>query len=554
MDETQIPINSPNITPTSPIISTTPSKSPLALIIKIIAGVVGVIIVGGGVSLAIRIWDPLWNPFRANPEKVIEKMVTKMKEVKIVHSEMKIELAQKQGAEEVFKLLIVSNSDSDNTDPENPKSAVDFDITIDEFFIAGESRTIDETSYFKIDSLDIPSQSDLEVMLMTFGIDLSEVKNQWIKYDQESYLKSMFGEMYTFEMEEQLRKQKEKQEEMIETIEDILKDKKLYVVKREFPDEKINNVKTYHYLIALNNEEAKKVILESLETFGEEIGAGNFFSASIRPKIIRIKVNMSQMRLAAEIISIDSIGGYSYVDVSCQNEKMKTICDDIKEDAGTEPVIFAATDEYCAYVPLPVDGYYECINTEGGFLTTDIFPETPGYCNGRTFVCPRGITIPKEDIEKIGKKEFPRKLDEFFEKLGEITGEAWIGKKDYYLYKVKGWKEFDLSKFEFDLGRFRDKKEQEKKIITVRFDIENSNFNQPIEIEAPENFIGIEEIISPRSFFQPSLPNEAPRAYPPIKLERLPLKYLYEQPLLKQDSSYSLQASLLRMLSRIFMK
>ncbi|MDP2910359.1 MAG: hypothetical protein Q8N58_01045, partial [bacterium] len=61
-----------NIGPISPIKPKTPFKINKMLIIKIgIAAVVGVLVLTG-VALAARIWDPVWNPFRPEPEEVME--------------------------------------------------------------------------------------------------------------------------------------------------------------------------------------------------------------------------------------------------------------------------------------------------------------------------------------------------------------------------------------------------------------------------------------------------------------------------------------------------
>lgn len=376
MDEIQTPISGSGLSPSVPIKSR-------GLVVKIIVGVVVVAVVGTGISLATRIWDPLWNPFRPAPEEVLEEMLTKMEEVKTLHSEMKINIeATDEIDEELEKeetqISMVFGGDSDVTDPENLKSALGFDFEImgggleEGLSLAGEIRTIGKNSYFKLTTINIPAET--ESLLMMFGVDLDKIEKQWIETDKEA-LESLGGGISRDELSE------EEQEEMMEKIKVFFAEKKIYYVKEELPDGKIGRSKMYHYLLALDKEEIKKILPELFETIMES-------------------------------------------------------------------------------------------------------SEEPGMGFGITFIA--GALA--------GATE--RLLD----KVGEITADFWIGKKDLLLYKVEGEKEIELSKF--------DKTAQGT--ITIKMDIEFSNFNQPVTIEAPENFINLEEIISPMLFLQPGLPGGTP--------------------------------------------
>lgn len=413
MDEVQDLKSEPEMSPTSPFVSVTPSKGPLGLIIKIVLGLIVILVVGTGVLLGTRIWDPLWNPFRPEPERVIDKMGEKMKEVKTLHTDLNLEFDIKNESE--FNIKSKIWADADNSDPKNLKSAsgIDVNLAMEGIQLSLETKQIGEIFYMKLTK--VPVFPLIDLFLTVMGIDLNELKNQWIKFDKESFNQLLGGEYYE-ELTKEQKEEEKKRETMIEEFKKIIENKKLYLVKKELPDEKIDDKKVYHYVVVLNNEEIKKIIPELFKTNVEIFGES------------------------------DSIG-----------------------------------------------------------------------------------------IEE----EFLKEMDEFFEKIGEITVEIWIGKKDNYLYKVKIDKEIDVSKFE----------EKSKGKATIKFDIELSNFNQPATIEAPENFIGIEEIITSLPLFQPGLPGETPGMYPPTRPEGLPSKYPYEQPLLQQDSSYWLQASLLGILS-----
>ena len=100
--------------------------------------------------------------------------------------------------------------------------------------------------------------------------------------------------------------------------------------------------------------------------------------------------------------------------------------------------------------------------------------------------------IPQDQKEKLQEflKEFPQKFDEIYDKIGEITFEVWIGEKDYYLRKIKGEKELDLSKFEQLKGS-----EAEKMKLKISFEVGLSEFNQKKEVVSPEEFKPLEEVL-----------------------------------------------------------
>lgn len=366
-----------------------PKKSGAGFVIKIIAGVVILGVVGVGVSLATRIWDPLWNPFRPSPEKVIEEMTTNMEKVKILHFNWGIDIFASEKDAGEFKVFIGLEGDSDATNSENLKVALDFNIGLaiqtqayaknkeENFSLAITSKTIGEVSYLRLNTIIIPA--DLEPFLLMFDISLDEIKGQWIKIDKEA-LEELGGETYSSQ-----EMSKEEQEKLVKKLKEVFAKRKIYYIKEEMSDEKINGKKVYHYLLALDKEEIKKVIPEMfkiiMESSGQSSGVDEFTSAFV-------------------------IGGLT------------------------------------------------------------------------------------ESINK------------FFEKIGDITAEIWIGKKDKLLYRIKGEKEIDLSKFD----------EKIEGIINIKITSDFSNFNQPVEIEPPENFKSLEEILSQ---FQLPFFNQLPSPSPP---------------------------------------
>lgn len=157
-------------------------------LIKILVLVLVVAVIGAGISLFTHIWDPVWNPFRPSAEVVILKMATKSAEIKTWHSRVDFEVGTSNKTEFAFSGNIEGDVDIENL--ENSKSGANFDIAFSaegmQFNLAGESKTTGRTSYFKLTT--IPALPFLEPMLAMLGIELREFKNQWIKFDKESFL------------------------------------------------------------------------------------------------------------------------------------------------------------------------------------------------------------------------------------------------------------------------------------------------------------------------------------------------------------------------------
>jgi len=365
--------------------------------IIVIIGILIAIGVGAIIGLLYtQIWNPSWNPFRPTPEVVLAEMALKMEGLKTVHSDAEFEIEFKNA--EKLNILVKMSSDGDQTDSQNPRGKGDLDITFSlkemNCPLKMETIAIDETSYFKITTLpdvsdvlklygeeleeygmeDEESESLFSMQTMLLETIFNEIKNQWIKFDQES-LKNIF-EMLGQEYQAPLSK--EEQKELTEKLVNLLKGKKFYQVKEELPDEKIGNQMMYHYLLTLEKEGIKGLIPDMMNTIME---------------------------------------------------------------------------------------YYLADETE---------------------------TLLEEDMKEMFEGKLPRMIDEFFDKAGEIDFEVWIGQKDKYLYRAKLIeKEIDLS----ELGETYD----EEMVLTlgkilISGEINFSKFNQPVIIEAPQEFKTLEGI------------------------------------------------------------
>ncbi len=249
--KTTKPFSGPEFTPT------TPSKKPSAIIIKVIISLIVLGVLGGTGSLFARVWDPLWNPFRLSPEEVIKRMRSEMTEIKSQHSEIKLNFTAEQPGKEKLKFLITADGNLDVKDPDNQKSQARFNITGEvpqqgRFSLGVEVKSVAETFYVK---LNIPPY--LKPYLMMGGIDADKIKDQWIKVEKESLVN-----LPTPYSPIQPQKAETKQKEISMKIRELLQNKSLYYIQKEFSDQKIRGREAYHYVLVLDNERLKEIIPE----------------------------------------------------------------------------------------------------------------------------------------------------------------------------------------------------------------------------------------------------------------------------------------------------
>jgi len=248
-----------------------PAGNNFGLAVKIIIAAIVLAVVSVTVCLAARIWDPLWNPFRPNPERVVEKMFLKMKEVKSLRFESKMAVnADIPGSS--GRVFLKMSGGEDNRDPNNKKAFSNFEITFSSkdagearhkppirLRISIESKALGEDFYLKINEISLPS-----FLEQTAEFDLSSLEKQWIKINQESVagLCRQFGAECDFPDENA-------QKSATARLEELFSESKIYVVKKELADEKINNQKMYHYYAVLNNEEVAKLFGEIMKLSAE---------------------------------------------------------------------------------------------------------------------------------------------------------------------------------------------------------------------------------------------------------------------------------------------
>lgn len=331
------------------------------LTLKVIIAVLVAGIVAAGGALATQTWDPLWNPFRPEPDQVIDKTVESGKKIKTVYSEATLDL-KTEGATEPFSLNLTMEGDSDNSDPKTPKSRMDLEAELGiegvEFSFSLTSRTIGDSAYFKVTEIPAPALPTEQAR---------GLKNQWVKAELKP-------------------EQAEQKKKVMKEIQELFDIKKLVEVEQELADQQLNQSQCYHYLVRLNQEELKEVLVELLESMASE------------------------------------------------------------------------------------------------FSPTELTEQQRQQMRG----------------------EMEEDLDEFFNKVGPIEGEIWIGKKNFFLRRIKTKKEITADQW---------KEIKQGKLV---FDLEMtfSNFNQPVEIKVPEGAKPLKEILGPFG------PSPAPRQ--PVPSEPAP--------------------------------
>lgn len=343
-----------------------PKKSKALMIFIII----GLILIGFfGAVLASRTWDPIWNPFRPSPEKVLARAFLRQNEIKTQSANIFIYADAKTATDDAFSVEIKMESDTDIRDENVLKSSSKFDYKIligpISVPLSGEATIIGEEIYFKLDALPL-------ALFQFFKMSGADVFNNPYIDGLENIFKGIIGKWIRISPKDtgiNFSINTRKQKELSEAINNIIAKYPAFKAKKQFADKEISGNKTYHYLLALDKENLKKLLPEILET----------------------------------------------------------------------------------------------IKNSGMFPMAEKNPSDKG------------------EIEEAMKE-----LDDLLNKTGEITTEIWIGKNDYYIYKIKGEKTIDVSAISD--GR-------EKGVIKIGWDALASDFNQPIEIKAPENSIGIVELI-----------------------------------------------------------
>ena len=226
-------------------------------------------IIGAGVALATRVWDPTWSPFRPAPDAVISKAWNNLKQVKSENFSSRLLLSGKDikshGVGGIFDITMEVNGGADISDPRNKLVSMqakfgasgtdDIGYKYD-LSLSGEIRLIGESLYLKLDNINL---GELWFFLSMFDIDVSKLEGRWIKFDSKGVYSDVIAGQQT-------QSQKD------------IQDKKVYDIK-QLPDNQGSEGKEYHYSISLNRTKLNSAlpdIFNFLQEYINKNSTGNF--------------------------------------------------------------------------------------------------------------------------------------------------------------------------------------------------------------------------------------------------------------------------------------
>jgi hypothetical protein len=209
--------------------------------------------------------------FQNTPEKVLEKMVTRLSEVESFGSqgEIKFEVVG-EATNDLYQssdFLINYDSQIDIKEIENIKLALSF--IADFYGYSGledlseakekmrfglELRNIDKTIYFKLNELP------------NFGIfDLSFLAGGWFKLEVDD-----IAENFGFEKSQELLEGNKLSSSQAEEIRQVFSQAEIFKVTEELAGEKIEGSNTYHYKYSINEDNLRELMIDISEIIQDE--------------------------------------------------------------------------------------------------------------------------------------------------------------------------------------------------------------------------------------------------------------------------------------------
>lgn len=201
--------------------------------------------------------------FLQSPEQIIAKAVGRMAEVRSLEYSGKVtmeiagmgedifQLGQPSLGQQDFRLIIDFAGAVDMLNQDDPRSSTEFRVSADDR--PEESLTLGITTISAATYVIIKEVPDLGFF------DLSSIKNQWIKIDVGT-LERTFG---LTELKDQLKvvkKDGDLSPEQIKQLEGLASEVKIFKNVEKLPDEKIDGLAVYHFRLAIDKNEALRLI------------------------------------------------------------------------------------------------------------------------------------------------------------------------------------------------------------------------------------------------------------------------------------------------------
>ncbi len=301
-----------------------------AALVAVIIAVIVLAVLGAGVSLATRAWDPLWNPFRPEPEEVVDKMISKMAEVETLNMDMSLSGGTESDRVDLDSKISVSAKE------EKAKGDYSFSFTSEKISISGnvEAISLKDEIYIKVNSISLPQ---------SYG-DISEFEGKWVKFSPPGQASQQWN---------------------IEGLESI------YSVKKELKDEKVDKVSSYHYILFLEKDGLKEWIEGLMK---EE--SSNLLTGSLKRQIDKMTEELSALEINVWIGKKDSFLKKVEIEKTFASEEGGGSLEaSIRFSEFNQPLLIEAPKEFLSFEEVMLQ-----LLMEGAFSPMPLEPQSmPGY-------------------------------------------------------------------------------------------------------------------------------------------------------------------------------
>ncbi|MBI2577343.1 MAG: hypothetical protein HYV77_00685 [Candidatus Wildermuthbacteria bacterium] len=236
------------------------TASVIAIAIMVITGFNAVLFAG--------VWDPVWNPFRPDPEKILFQSFWNLSKTKTYQSELSGSISFQSGQDK-GKLSFSTKGPLDQTNKEMQLSAGIIKVDI-EIGRGSEQKTISLEGELKSQGNDVlylkatKVPKEVHEALEDAGLS-NELLDKWIKIDANSLMSRYLDE----EQQKAYAEQAKLQKELMEKLTKLISDPKFYDIVKTHPNEEIKGVSAYHYTVDFKSRafanEALPIILDTVK-------------------------------------------------------------------------------------------------------------------------------------------------------------------------------------------------------------------------------------------------------------------------------------------------
>ncbi|MCH7552145.1 hypothetical protein IIB49_02030 [Patescibacteria group bacterium] len=217
-----------------------------------------------------RLWDPLWNPFRPSPEKILLQAFENSTTIESAKTDIRIDIDFEQEGRKLFEATITVSGSNQTVDGaqrgmgsiEGKLHQEGTDITFEAAY-----RVVDDKIYINVITFPV-----FYIQAFT-GIDdlaLEKLRNQWIEFET----KNLFPDKTNLEREEKLEKTIQN---LQKNAKELLEEEELLTDLTYLSDETLEGTRTYHLSFTVKNEGILKLVTKAiLREASSEVSPYNF--------------------------------------------------------------------------------------------------------------------------------------------------------------------------------------------------------------------------------------------------------------------------------------